>query len=389
MKMNSHGRVSRTGFKNPLKPVLGHARTACSATKPCAGAGATGDWGSYGAPNRAWSTFKNARDGIFETTCSRVIPNRESGFVAIFLAFAVVVIFGIVALVVDVGVSYFMQRQLQVAADASSFAAARLLGTSPLSDSTVVQEAHALAASNGVATSEFGSAECGLWLPSTRKFSPCGSHISGNLVCSQCGDYGVNAVRVKGNRQVRTSFARFLGVNELMTNVLSVTYRRDLETIDCLKPFGVEQDLLGPLDDPIINVGDTFVAGNTTPGNWGKVSIPPVQASSGADFLDYMHNCKYLPFTPGQVVDSGTGFGGSIKKVLEPFFDDKAEMYFLVAKEFFNGKKPIQLLEVIKVRFEEQGGNGERWWGRFTLLKRPALIDSNSSSSLIERVLVQ
>lgn len=309
----------------------------------------------------------------------------ERGFIAYLMAIGLVVILSIVALVIDVGIRFFEQRRLQVAVDASSFAAITLLGTSP-TNAAVAQEARSLAFSNGVKSSEIGNIECGSWNTANRSFSPCGSSVGGVLTCSLCSDSKVNAVRVTAHKQVLTRFARLVGIRWLAADVLSVAFRKALGETACEKPFGIEaQSILDP-NNPT-PLGSTFTVGTNSPGNWGKLDLDGINMSSGTNFRNAMQSCATYNTAVGDVVSSGTGNGGPIATAFQPLIGK--EMLFFATSDFGNGNKPVTIVEPIRVRFEGQQSSGNKWTATFTLLERNATAIVPPTNPPTDRVLVQ
>lgn len=130
---------------------------------------------------------------------------RDQGAVLVFASLLLVALFGVTALVVDVGNMYWVRRTLQNAADAGALAAA--------SDVTDQDAARATAIEYADANSPDGSnvlspddVRFGFWDKATRTFYP--------------GGFPVNAVEVitrrskAGGNPVQHKFAQILGISE-------------------------------------------------------------------------------------------------------------------------------------------------------------------------------
>ena len=131
---------------------------------------------------------------------------RRRGVVAVQVALAGTVIFGLTALTIDVGYLYMANAEMQRAADASALAGASalMLGSAP-----VHQRAIDVAARNPVIRSPVTPGELnvviGNWEARTLSFTPLGE---GDTILP-------NAVRAAGSRpDVPLFFARVLGFNE-------------------------------------------------------------------------------------------------------------------------------------------------------------------------------
>lgn len=272
----------------------------------------------------------------------------------------------------DVGFTQFQQRRIQIASDAAAFAAAELLGPT-VYDSDVYNEASYIGGANGLQNGE-ALIECGKWDSATKTFSACNDDKKATPVCASCGDVNTNAVRVRSARQVATRFAMLLGINQFAPNVKAVAVNNNTLNLHCLRPFGIEQDILDDPDNPI-EIEEQFTITYPAPGNWGKLDLGGINMSSGTNFGNYMLS----GFCDGSVsvgddVSAGTGFGGPLTTPFEPLLDK--EIIISATAGFPNGNSsPVNLTEFIKVRFDAQIEKGGNWTGYFTLVERNVDLD--------------
>jgi hypothetical protein len=311
----------------------------------------------------------------------------DQGLVQVFVLLSLACLFGIAALVVDLGHGYYQQRTIQNAADAASFAAVNLL-SSTITDTEIVQESQELAGANGMDLSEILDIECGNWDRDARTFSACADPCTGLCLCESCSDAQANAVRVFANRHVSTSFGRLLGVSHLFPVVESIAHRRMDPDAMCLRPFGIETSYLDDEDDPI-EIGDTFVIKTPSPGNWGKLDVGGINMSDGTNFRKYMLEgiCDVI-VNVGDQIGPGTGFGGTIETAFVPVLGE--ELIFLGVSDFGEGNSDtVAVNDFLKVRFDAQKKMGANWEATFTLLARPAQIPDPNDPDTMMRVMVK
>jgi Flp pilus assembly protein TadG len=239
------------------------------------------------------------------------IPRNESGSTVIMLTIFIVVLFGFVALSLDVGNVLREQRNANNATDAAALAAALLLpvsGSDASGMDSVKNQAVAFANTNGVKTTEIqasnaGTIELGIWV--NRQFL---ANVMTNGV--------YNAVRVPAKRLVPLPFGKVVGFDAMNPVVHSVAFRLGSGGIG-LRPVAMAVSLanltgagfgssitLGPSDN---GVG---------PGKWSKLDLSsfhdpvPKNYSWSNDMTTNGCNCS-VPVGP---VSGITGFGGNEMK---------------------------------------------------------------------------
>jgi Putative Flp pilus-assembly TadE/G-like len=134
----------------------------------------------------------------------------ESGAVAVLVGVLTLVLFGIAALVVDLGLARDTRRQAQNAADSAALAAANTLYLAG-----VANPAAAVAAAKEYAADNFGTTDAD-WARCTDPNRPVGfTGVSGETACiSFSGSPGPNEVRVVvPTRSVETPLGRLMGVD--------------------------------------------------------------------------------------------------------------------------------------------------------------------------------
>lgn len=311
--------------------------------------------------------------------------NFQSGMVAPFFAISMVTLLIFAAFAIDGGMAHVNQRRIHIAADAASLAGASLFSPTVL-DNDIYSEARRVAALNGVSNSEISSIQCGKWdtISGVSSFRACCGSLQ-TCPCVNCRDATADSVRVITRRTVPTTFARIMNLNSLSPSGLSVA--KAVRSSTCVKPIGVEAATLSG-----VSVGSTFTLSKNSPGNWGKLNLGGVNMASGQNFEDAMltNSCPaYTVVTPGQPVPVGTGFGGSIKDVMEEVLASNLNqgIYLILNSPFPNGSGSVTVNEILKVDFLGATGQGANWVGSFRLVERNASPGANGST--VDRDLVQ
>lgn len=130
-------------------------------------------------------------------------PHRDQGTVAIVVAIMVVVLFGLVAIVVDLGQARDVRRQAQLAADSAALAAAHVLSEAPDPDDDTTQ-ASAVSAAGKYAHNNLGVPQSD-WDACTTcvTIDPAGKQVTVRLPAdspvSFAGIYGVDSVTVSAS----------------------------------------------------------------------------------------------------------------------------------------------------------------------------------------------
>ena len=298
---------------------------------------------------------------------------QRGGTVLVMFAIMLVVLCGAAALTVDLGNTRDQSRLAQNAVDAAALAGARLVGRTP--DDELAQEARALAQANGLTENDGVIVLCGRWQGGA--FAACDSG-GGGAACLSCSDSSANAVRVSARRQVGMVFAQLLGVEQLAPAVEATAMMPILVLNYCMRPFGVE---LRALDG--VNEGDLFTVGSDAPGNWGKLDIGG-NMSSGTNFENAMVNgiCN-ADVALGASIETGTGFGGSIRNVMNEVVQQGSEngMVIGLVSPFPNGNGQVTLEEFITVDYVRQSNSGGNWQGTFRLVERNTAPPQSSSTA--------
>lgn len=209
----------------------------------------------------------------------RMTRRDEGGAVAVIVAIMAVVLFGMAALVVDLGNARSERRAAQAAADASALAGGNVLfETSPTVPNYVDAEAavKAYAARNrGVTAAEWGSCTDSAALATP---SPSGTACISFEVTST-----IARVRVKmPSRTVGTGFARAIGVNSIQVSALArSTLKRGgaAECGLCVLGSGVEHDIQN--GDVTVHGADIHFNGDVSVSSNGLVATDGVITVEG------------------------------------------------------------------------------------------------------------
>lgn len=306
-------------------------------------------------------------------------PHQERGFVIfLFLVFATVLMMSL-AFAVDIGKAHDQQRQIQIAADASSLAAVGALTQNP-TYSNVLATVTSIAQSNGVSYAELmdNPPRCGTW-------------SNGAFIANQTAhcDSSSTAVEVSIFRSLPTNFARVLNKDQLNLRARAIGYLPPPVNGSCIRPFGVESSFLSRLN---LSPGGTFsVQGNQGSGNWGKLDIGG-NMSSGSQYTSMMlNNVCHADVARGHSVSVGTG-NAQIDQVFQTLLDDSTppfaakNMILALTSDFGNGNGLVQIDQFIKVDLLNQSGSGSRWQATFRVVEWDAQPDppSQPSRQLVE-----
>lgn len=287
---------------------------------------------------------------------------REGGFVLCLLLVFVAILMMSLSFAIDIGRAHDQQRQMQIAADAASLAALGSLGAAS-SYSSVLTTVTAIAQANGVSPQEImaNPPRCGVW--SEGSFVPQRT--------SQC-DSSSTAVEVSVNRSLPAHFARILNKEQFNLTARAISYLPPAVNGSCIRPFGVENSYLSPLNIP---AGGTFsVRGTQGSGNWGKLDIGG-NMSSGTQYTAMMQNNVCHPdVAVGNSVSVGTG-NAQIEQVFQTLLEDPTpplaaqNMIIAVTSDFANGNSVVQIDRFIMVDLLSQSGAGSRWMATFRIVE--------------------
>lgn len=278
----------------------------------------------------------------------------QRGFVAVLVSLFFVVLVTSVGFAVDIGRAQDEKQQIQIAADAASFAAAAVLG--PQTDlSTVTARVESIAKANGASLEE------------VRKSPPrCGAWTNGAFVphARNVCDSQTTAVEVTVSRAVPMKFAKMVRSEDISIEARSVSYIPPAVSGNCIRPFGVEASLLNSIAPA---VGSTITVGGTQEsGNWGKIDLNG-NSSSGQVFTSLMmNNLCDEGIGRGKYVTTGTG-NAQIWQVFDTLLADETPplawqgMIFAVTSDMDGGNCTVQIERFIKVDLLSQRGSGSNW----------------------------
>ena len=278
----------------------------------------------------------------------------QRGFVAVLVSLFFVVLVTSVGFAVDIGRAQDEKQQIQIAADAASFAAAAVLGTQT-DLSTVTSRVESIAIANGASLEE------------VRKSPPrCGTWTNGAFVphARNVCDSQTTAVKVTVSRAVPMKFAKMVRSEDISIEARSVSYIPPAVSGNCIRPFGVEASLLNSISPA---VGSTFTVGGTQDsGNWGKIDLDG-NSSSGQVFTSLMmNNVCDEGIGRGKYVSTGTG-NAQIWQVFDTLLADDTpplawkDMIFAVTSDFKGGNCTVQIERFMKVDLLSQSGSGSNW----------------------------
>jgi hypothetical protein len=136
------------------------------------------------------------------TRVSRRKSAQSRGSLIVFMALAMVAIFMLASLSIDISRYYQQQRDIQSATDAAALSGVLLLTNSPQVASDIINAATVVAQANGLATNDLGTIEVGQWNTNTLTFT--------------AGSKPYTAVRVPAQRSMSLSFGKLVGMNQMV-----------------------------------------------------------------------------------------------------------------------------------------------------------------------------
>lgn len=303
-------------------------------------------------------------------------PKSEKGVFLVLIGIAIFTLLGIGSLSVDLGYTMYQQVLLQRASDTAALAAVSKVQTG---DANVIAAAQALLAQNSVSyPSEVPTIDCGMYNPTTKRYTACASGgvacvVGVTTCCSGCGDTRATSVRVKTSRIAPSFLARVIGIQQMNPTGLAVAQARFANSVPCIRPFG----LVGqPTGNNIIDntaEGSTFVISTQGQGNWGKLDIGG-NMSSGTNFSDAIQNgaCDG-DATVGATVGPATGNGGTIAAAFQSLVNTNTQngLYFAIVTPFPNGNSgEVTILGYVIVDFISQIASGNNWQGTFRMVDK-------------------
>jgi hypothetical protein len=211
----------------------------------------------------------------------------ETGAVAVVVAFSLTLIMVLAAFALDIGNAYAEGRQLSVAADADSLAAAAAVGSAmPLDGVTLCTQAtlDSLTDSAGhVGAQAIGKAAADAMNTANNKTGVSEPVNSVTVSCVKVNpsDTAANAieVRVDNNRAVKTAIARIIGISTITPSSYAVARYVRTKSVAGLRPWGVCQSTMNAaqaLPNTTFWTGinkDNGPCSTTAAGNWGAIDF--------------------------------------------------------------------------------------------------------------------
>lgn len=294
---------------------------------------------------------------------------NEHGSFLIYFSILLIVLLTAGSFAVDLGFGYSEMRRMHIATDNAALAAMYELvaradePNDGAKRNAVLQVANVIAQSNGVTAGELNAGqatgiELGSWDVTTSTFTP-----QNNIA-------NVDAVRVGARRTVPTILAVLFGQENLHPIVSSIAYG-GYPTVDtCLTPYGITQDLIQNAQ-----FGDTLTVdrGSASPGNWGKINIDPEgNMSAYPEFLPaFLSGVCSAPVSIGQRIPSATGFA-AVQDAFEQRMQANPVIKVAVVADFYNGKKPVEIVGFATVEIVSTRGNGRNWTADLRFLSNTA-----------------
>lgn len=293
-----------------------------------------------------------------ETGSSADRHDDESGVSILFISIMLTALLGAAAFTLDLGNAFWTQRKIHYAADAGALAAVqKIIETraangivAPSDQSLVVTDANTFTTQNAPNVT-VSSVTLGTWLNGT--FTPGGTSPT--------------AVRVVATEEVPTFLARLFDIDSVTPVVSSTAAIGGSNTVDCLVPFGIGQQVLNGK-----TWGDTINVNVNSPGNWGKLDMG-INGSCAPCFQQAMANgvCGF-PVQVGDDLEPGTGNGG-----LQNGFQDRADsdnpyVTIPVVQTFLNGNHDVSVVGFVVVKLVKGLGKGSNWNGVMELVKASA-----------------
>ena len=239
---------------------------------------------------------------FFEIEFRYANSRSEDGTIIILISFLLTVLIGFTAFAIDIGSSYYQQRNIHAATDAAALAGVALMvDPSTIVGTSVIDEVLAIGKSNGLSDTEItlNDVDIGNWNfdAANPVFDPAPTALT------------LNAVRARARRNVPAVFSRIFGWEQFLPSVESIAAVSSPRSVNCAIPFGLEESYLQGRDYGDILTITRDEPGDLDPGNWGKLQLGDGNLSSYPDFLAAMvsPNCN-LPAAVGDQVTPATGY---------------------------------------------------------------------------------
>ncbi len=315
--------------------------------------------------------------------------NSEHGLVIPFAALSFMAILGFIALVLDIGFARTVQRGGQSAVDAAALAGAAYLGQAQMSggrppssfDTDFANDTIAMASANGIGPAEIQSVSCGVWDPTLKMFFACSS--SAGAVCARCSDAIVDSVRIQAKPESKLFFSKSFVQGNLKIGLSSIASFHLDKPYKCIRPFGINRDLVQNL-----SAGDAFTVGNDVAGNWSKVDIDG-NMSNPNKFQDAMIGSLCAQDVQvGSVISTAPGNAG-IDRVFNAVLraGAGAPMWVALTTAPSGGNDSVQILEFAKLAFLGDNGNsGSNWVGSFSVVERNSEPPKGGPTTVIRQL---
>lgn len=311
-------------------------------------------------------------DGVIPVTCVRVVQS-EKGATAVVVAISITLLFGFVALAIDLSRLYGARNELKNTADAAAMAAAANLyvhdnsGTVNPNANTVALDAVNAMRNTGLTidnpapwtdlAANTGDIQHGHWSHSANRFYRTDVDVNSlpadffdrttaQLDNPATHDF-VNAVMVRTRRQtnpITMTFARLFGIDDIITQRISVAwlgYAGSFSPWEIDNPLALCRDSIVDEDDKLTCSQGRMINSNNDTAMWSNFtqdSAPweegdtncgdPSSANSLKDLIQPGGSCTYGGLNPDQVK---LGFGVSTNEGMEQVVFDALKDCWLQA----------------------------------------------------------
>ena len=194
----------------------------------------------------------------------------DTGAVAIVVALLMTVFLVMAAFAVDIGNAYAQVRQLSVAADADSLAAAAAVGKAMLPGDSCTQDTLTLRGAQAIAQAAADSMNTAN--------NKTGVSEPVNSVTLSCVDNAIE-VRVENSRDVKTAIAGIIGISTITPSSYAVARYVRTKSVPGLRPWAVcDKTMQLARSSPYVTFwsgidNDNGPCSTTAAGNWGAVDF--------------------------------------------------------------------------------------------------------------------
>jgi Flp pilus assembly protein TadG len=252
--------------------------------------------------------------------------NRERGLTVPMLALFIVVLLVMAALAIDMGLLYTARTSAQHAADAAALAGAYTFVTNPTASAA---DASAAAKTSGTGNSILGTPVAPAEVQVTQVLTPSSTQPG--------------RVTVSITRNIATSFARVIGVNQQAVTVIATAEASTLAGgTTCLRPFWITNSQNGSCSNPLImpdgtpnpsiNLTNYPIAlhDNTTPSQWGFIDFGSGAASINASVA----GCQNVRISCAAPLTVETGNISSIQQPMQNLIGQPQQDTFIAPGQY-------------------------------------------------------